>query len=75
MHISAFLSSFDLTILHNIYIMGPPKVPLLPMYLRNELELWKTARHLFNEFKGGHFQFKNVGFFGEGQVRALGEAI
>ena len=39
-------------------IQGPPKVPSLPMCLGNELELWKTVKHAFNEFEEDLFWSK-----------------
>ena len=50
-----------------VYIQGMPKVLSLPMYLRNELELWKMAKHIFNEFEGDSFWLKNFD-----PVRVLG---
>ena len=56
------------------YIQDLLKVPPLSMYLRNDLELWKMAKHTFNEFKGDHFWLKYFGTWGQLEIcsRKLG---
>ena len=38
----------------SLHIQDPPKVPPLSMHLGNELELWKTEKHLLTEFEEDH---------------------
>ena len=40
------------TISSHIQVQVPPKVAPLSMYLENELELWKTSKHVLKEFEG-----------------------